>query len=779
MLSQKDPVDWTVDEVVQFLCHESAGEWSYNLPCPDLVALEAALRRDFVTGNVFVEITYEMVKDLGVTGIGRCQYVLAASRWLQRQSPKLQIGQQWPRPPPSEIPTNPASLPSASATPTTAKKPRRIATTLIAQPFFSCPTEGRLPQETLAPSPAYGQDSYLDYLLKKHPPEENDEDNVIPLLGESSSESESEYDTETREEMEEIEAEGDPNASGKLALDEVDAIVDKYIIDQEAHFTTTRLPKEAHRAFAIWTAGQKHPAITGAYSKELAHLEKRLRDLRKALGVAEHTSNSSLLKACASLDQTVSDICLKRWQVSVVGQTEPPQKVARLPRAPRPTKSSKNSDGEETLSSDSCSDSVHESEEEVRDDREADEASDRSEDWLDSDSASDSGENELSPDEQKPRSRKHHRHGPFRDSSPDEDVDHLLLEEEISSLPVAKKRRFENMSPNQGDVKSPKSAQNLPLGMDVPLPSNEGGEDIELEIKTPPLNPSRPKKHESVDLASEHGEETDEAADMFHDISHMTWETIEQNGDRFYLIAKAIACLQKQRAQEFYEFTISFMNCLYREFTQEALKAMSEDKLEIEGMEPTQSHHSMLLATLFVSWVNNIRIPHDAIPADQIQLASAAAIEDVDNDEFTPFLDCLVDLLEGYIKWLTLPTEDDPRTRERGQIRHKRRKTKLVGTRVTLNSAQREGKQRQEQQDEAKRVLLEARFAEGDIHPKNIMHPISFQDPIIYLDRYIGRFIKQHQLLGIQFMFREIVENQRPEGCLLAHTMGLGKTMQV
>ena len=43
-----------------------------------------------------------------------------------------------------------------------------------------------------------------------------------------------------------------------------------------------------------------------------------------------------------------------------------------------------------------------------------------------------------------------------------------------------------------------------------------------------------------------------------------------------------------------------------------------------------------------------------------------------------------------------------------------------------------------------------------------------------------GKRIKPHQIRGLQFLWREIVaQNVKSQGCLLAQTMGLGKTMQV
>lgn len=57
--------------------------------------------------------------------------------------------------------------------------------------------------------------------------------------------------------------------------------------------------------------------------------------------------------------------------------------------------------------------------------------------------------------------------------------------------------------------------------------------------------------------------------------------------------------------------------------------------------------------------------------------------------------------------------------------------------------------------------------------------PVSTEDPIVYLDPHIAQRIKEHQIEGIQFIWRELITAPKHQGCLLAHTMGLGKTMQV
>jgi SNF2 family DNA or RNA helicase len=50
----------------------------------------------------------------------------------------------------------------------------------------------------------------------------------------------------------------------------------------------------------------------------------------------------------------------------------------------------------------------------------------------------------------------------------------------------------------------------------------------------------------------------------------------------------------------------------------------------------------------------------------------------------------------------------------------------------------------------------------------------------VYVHPHISSLIKKHQIDGIRFMWNQIVGDENVmQGCLLAHSMGLGKTMQV
>lgn len=75
------------------------------------------------------------------------------------------------------------------------------------------------------------------------------------------------------------------------------------------------------------------------------------------------------------------------------------------------------------------------------------------------------------------------------------------------------------------------------------------------------------------------------------------------------------------------------------------------------------------------------------------------------------------------------------------------------------------------QPDDSGRVLI------------NVGHPDN--EPDVFLAPQIARIIKPHQIGGVRFLYDNVVESlerfksSKGFGCILAHSMGLGKTLQV
>ncbi|KIW20389.1 hypothetical protein PV08_00964 [Exophiala spinifera] len=108
---------------------------------------------------------------------------------------------------------------------------------------------------------------------------------------------------------------------------------------------------------------------------------------------------------------------------------------------------------------------------------------------------------------------------------------------------------------------------------------------------------------------------------------------------------------------------------------------------------------------------------------------------------------------------------------------HKKRKRKVEESQEA-KTLQKSDQLRIQEQEQRRQKMAE-KFAQMTAEGQPILAPINTTEPYIHLHPHIAQRVKPHQLNGIQFMWREIIDDPKHQGCILAHTMGLGKTMQV
>lgn len=126
--------------------------------------------------------------------------------------------------------------------------------------------------------------------------------------------------------------------------------------------------------------------------------------------------------------------------------------------------------------------------------------------------------------------------------------------------------------------------------------------------------------------------------------------------------------------------------------------------------------------------------------------------------------------------------EDDSDDLLNHRTPHKKRKH-VVQDSVEAHHVRSNDQQRVQDQERRRTQLMQLQrtvMRDGEARPMIInMSKFEHQD-LIHLNTSLATKIKPHQLEGVQFMWRELVTDERSlQGCLLAHTMGLGKTMQV
>ncbi|KAK0129716.1 hypothetical protein ONS96_000277 [Cadophora gregata f. sp. sojae] len=223
-----------------------------------------------------------------------------------------------------------------------------------------------------------------------------------------------------------------------------------------------------------------------------------------------------------------------------------------------------------------------------------------------------------------------------------------------------------------------------------------------------------------------------------------------------------------------------YMECKFVEWGREMHEVLCEVLLGAEGWWPGfYKHCSRMERYLDGSYVPEPRSPSLPSNFDRLKLKKRQISESDDDDED-----------EGptkrrRVRGSTDADEDDgafPATLSP----HSTRKRPVIEDMNAREARKRNAERIAEQ--ERRRTILKAKLAEsgntlGQGKTKHIINDAATLDQgHVYVNEEIGHRIKEHQVDGVRFMWNQIVAvgtEHSMQGCLLAHTMGLGKTMQV
>lgn len=126
------------------------------------------------------------------------------------------------------------------------------------------------------------------------------------------------------------------------------------------------------------------------------------------------------------------------------------------------------------------------------------------------------------------------------------------------------------------------------------------------------------------------------------------------------------------------------------------------------------------------------------------------------------------------------PSEEDNRGKH---IPRKRARKNPVFEDANARSLRDHDRQRLQELEQRRQLLQSKLSSSGNYNSQHeiIINESKYDDQgFIYVNDQIARQIKPHQVEGVRFMWDQIVTDEKKmQGCLLAHTMGLGKTMQV
>ncbi|KAI1321861.1 hypothetical protein F5Y16DRAFT_405056 [Xylariaceae sp. FL0255] len=181
-------------------------------------------------------------------------------------------------------------------------------------------------------------------------------DKVLPLYGES--DDDMEYDAVT---WKEIEAERKENEKKKstaksLSADEIDAIVSQKIDDLVFQWEKEKLPKHASKAYKLWNDARKSglKATIDVVRSDIEVLETRISKLRKQYQM-EWKSAEELQSKLVNLEPSVLDKAHRSWLLSILTNPTEPPKISRpqIIKHKAPQEQSTLEEDEEILTSES------------------------------------------------------------------------------------------------------------------------------------------------------------------------------------------------------------------------------------------------------------------------------------------------------------------------------------------------------------------------------------------------------------------------------------------
>ena len=240
--------------------------------------------------------------------------------------------------------------------------------------------------------------------------------------------------------------------------------------------------------------------------------------------------------------------------------------------------------------------------------------------------------------------------------------------------------------------------------------------------------------------------------------------------------------IAQTRGQSLAEMQVTIWDCMNR------MKAHSQ---RLRGLDQADSSGFMRLACFYITWSQcKLFEEGNGVPVKCIDNAQE------DEEGFEPFYRFLKESLKHYQEsQSTLSISKTRRKKDGNQGKFedssdeslnasrpnstKKRKSKVSESQEALLMRQNALDRARDYKRRSK--LMEARLRglgvnSQDISTMAVNLGVSTAQHLIGLNPEIGSRIQPHQAEGVRFMWAEIVNMQ---GCLLAHTMGLGKTMQV
>ncbi|OCK84801.1 hypothetical protein K432DRAFT_288219 [Lepidopterella palustris CBS 459.81] len=648
----------------------------------------------------------------------------------------------------------------------------------------------------------------------------NEDSKVLPPLGESDTEmddSSSIIDSEDRESEKDIEEEKPTRAP--LPVEDKIAIVDQAVEDFKEYWQRRKLPMKEHNAWVVWNMGRKSRMrrllIEGAKA-EIEALDVRLERYKKDIVANIYYKEADIRQQCAILEQTVFVREEEILKISIWQKNQEPKRTVPKPRTQKKA-ASKLALDEEGIS--------------VGSDSEA--ASDGLSQFVDIDeidmtqvmpnSSPDEGSSNLRRSTKHLSSELGQHLESARAQSPEDSVlgpagleDAMGIDEE--PVDINKDEAAANAVLNtiengdEGHLPTPGNTTIMTAGSQIPLRQRTPASVIDLTYSSDSSSPEDTpvKIHQEWHIPSSHRFNGEPENSSPAEIAGWTWIELSERTDRKRTIIKILSEIASADRDDMKKRIQQIREKYFLDEMKRGIGALLNGESKLPGTEPVTFAKIIKFARLYLCWVKCTRRwwTIDAAEARAKEMNVKQLLRNAeDQNEFYNFVKTI--LLQAKLHQKTIAGTASSSTPRKGKspVRnatalpssqdfprvsstegggttdspHKKRKRAVQKSQSAMQK--RESAQQRRQEQEVKEQLLSQEIGQDITEggQKIILNTSKLEKHgFVYLNESIASKIKKHQIDGLRFMWREIVTAGQSEsqGCLLAHTMGLGKTMQ-
>ncbi|KAM0515209.1 hypothetical protein ACHAPE_006165 [Trichoderma viride] len=538
-----------------------------------------------------------------------------------------------------------------------------------------------------------------------------------------------------------------------LSRERVEFILEEEMAAMETKWRETKLPKRERRAYKDWMDAKRIGEVKKKIfnsQKRAEYLNDRIKKLYTEFLGNEWVRESELRTKSASLEMSLNEKLDKLWLVSLLERRQPPPKPLGVskPKASAPKVRLENSDDELLTSSDEEDFIVPDNDHDVA--------------MVDKDFFKSAP---ASPRERRVREASH----------PLSEVDDSMVIDltQVGSLPDRQDREATR------DHEATIECIDLTISPikkqvdDAPLLIKE--EPIDLTEEVPPMD-QLGSLEKIGETSAKHWAK---AKDRWRLVLCLLWKLMQARREPI------LQLMQNINAEEAWQASVVLYQA--NPFTKES--DIGKDQAKTTAFDLTK---------LFLSFSQCRQYADDRIVAlkekDQTRLNRAKAVFPAFHAfirEWAPeypqssqifrtdaFDDALDDEIgpDGLLDRSVNNTESSSKSR-------KRVTKEIVQNKEGLELREQGKKRAEEYEARAAKNLrlatLSSTMTEGEA--RLIINESKQDDQsFIYISKKIGERIKDHQIKGVRFLWNQIIlDADLRQGCLLAHTMGLGKTMQV